>query len=114
MQLSPLNAITSLIALLAFASAAFADGYTIVVSKKTLADPQWSKVVETLKERHRGEVISYESLDDTLSDLQKQFPRHTCFVATRDEATRQFVANVHRLTRKFDDDPYTDTLWGIL
>jgi hypothetical protein len=111
---SSLIAASSLFALFAFASVAFGDDYSIVVSKKTLADPQWNKVVETLKQRHQGTVVSYDSLAEALPALQEQFPRHTCFVATREEASRKFVADVHRLTRKYDDDPYTDTLWGIL
>jgi len=31
-----------------------------------------------------------------------------------EEASQQFVVETHRLTRKLDDDPFTDTLWGIL
>ena len=49
-----------------------------------------------------------------LPDLRQQFPRYACFVATPTEAGRQFVAAVNRLTRRLDDDPYTDLLWGIL
>jgi hypothetical protein len=51
---------------------------------------------------------------DALPALRAQHPRYTCFVARPAEATRSFVAEVHRLTRKYDDDPYCDTLWGIL
>ena len=28
--------------------------------------------------------------------------------------SRDFVASVHRVTRQLDEDPYCDTLWGIL
>jgi hypothetical protein len=41
-------------------------------------------------------------------------PRYTCFVARPEEAGRDFVVRVHRLSRQLDDDPYTDTIWGIL
>jgi hypothetical protein len=49
-----------------------------------------------------------------LPDLRQAMPRYTCFVATPAETTRPFVQQVHRLTRHLDDDPFTDTQWGIL
>jgi zinc protease len=41
-------------------------------------------------------------------------PRYACFVAEPKEASREFVAQVHRLTRRLNEDPYTDCFWGIL
>ena len=93
-----------------------AASYSIVVSRDTQADAEWNKVVTALVEKYQhAEVVTWtDSLDETLSALRKQHPRQTCFVATPAEAGRQFVADVHRLTRRYDDDPYADTLWGIL
>jgi len=60
-------------------------------------------------------VITWqESPEEAIEPLAELFPRHTCFVARPEEAGREFVARAHRLTRRLDDDPYTDTLWGIL
>ena len=28
--------------------------------------------------------------------------------------TREWVSKIHQLTRNLDEDPYTDTIWGIL
>ena len=97
-------------------SAAFAQpGYAIVVSKKTRADAGWGEVVETLRARHGARVFDYDGeVESVLPGLRAQFPRYACFVATPAEAGREFVAQVHRLTRRLDDDPYTDCLWGIL
>jgi zinc protease len=53
-------------------------------------------------------------VDEALPALQKQFPRYACFVAQPEEVTPQFVAAIHRLTRKLDDDPFPDCFWGIL
>jgi len=89
--------------------------YAVVVKKSTAEDPQWQKVVAALKEKHNASVITYDaSVDESLDALEKEFPRYTCFVAKPEEAGRVFVAQVHQLTRKLDDDPYTDTFWGIL
>ena len=39
---------------------------------------------------------------------------YACFVAQPKEAGREFVVHVSRMTRRLDDDPYTDVVWGIL
>lgn len=95
---------------------AFADEYSIVVSDATKSDAAWGKVVTALVEKHPGaQVITWsKDVDETLTDLRLHHSRYTCFVATPAESDRQFVADVHQLTRRIDEDPYTDTLWGIL
>lgn len=91
-------------------------GYTIVISKKTWADPAWNRVAERLMAKHpQATVLRWDSaVDEVLPALKAAFPRHACFVATPAEATAALVAQVHRLTRRLDDDPYTDLFWGIL
>ncbi len=100
------------------AHAAELPGYAIVVSEATLAEPAWKAVVAALETKHadRGPVVItwQKSPDEAVTPLAERFPRHACFVARPEEAGREFVAQVHRLTRRLDDDPYTDTLWGIL
>jgi|694.fasta_scaffold33297_2 zinc protease len=98
-------------------SSVFALGadYIVVVSKATHSDSEWSKVVEELVAKHQAEVFVYERhISESLPVLRKTFPRYACFVATSKEASRQMVADVHRLTRTLDDDPYADVFWGIL
>jgi len=90
-------------------------GYCIVVSKSTHDDPQWKPVVDALIVKHQGTVITFErTVKGSLADLQKELPRYVCFVAKPTEATREFVTEVNRLTRRINDDPYTDAIWGIL
>ncbi len=91
------------------------SSYAVVVSRETQADTQWKQVVDALAAKHKATTVVYQQdVDEALPSLARKHPRYTCFVARPSEATRQFVASVHRLTRKLDDDPYTDTLWGIL
>ena len=86
-----------------------------MVSQATGEDPQWKSVIETLVTRHAAEVLSYDrSVAEVLPVLRQRFPRYVCFVCQPNEATREFVADVNRLSRQLDDDPYTDALWGIL
>ena len=93
-----------------------ADGtYTVVVSQQTNKKAEWKKVVQTLVEKHEAQVVVFaDQVGHSLSQLTKQFPKYVCFVSTPAETTTAFVAAVHQLTRKLDDDPYTDTYWGIL
>ena len=92
-------------------------GYAIVVSQSTLADPGWASVVDTLKQKYSKQtrlLVWDKSVDEVKPGLSEMMPRYTCFVTTPKEASREFVATVHRLTRALNDDPYPDTIWGIL
>jgi zinc protease len=90
-------------------------GYCVVVSKATQNDTPWGQVVATLVAKHKGGVVTFKkSVEESLAGLRKARPRYVCFVAKPAEATREFVAEVNRLTRRIDDDPYSDALWGIL
>ena len=90
-------------------------GYCIVVSKSTHDDPQWKPVVDALVAKHQGTVITFQkAVEDSLAGLQKGLPRYVCFVAKPSEATREFVTEVNRLTRRMSDAPYTGAVWGIL
>lgn len=92
-----------------------AADYAVVVSVKTGSDVAWRPVVDALAAKHRGTMLIFtNSVEEVLPALRKQFPRHACFVAKPEEATGDFVAQVHRLTRRLDDDVYTDCFWGIL
>ncbi|HJO53053.1 MAG TPA: hypothetical protein QF373_01020, partial [Verrucomicrobiota bacterium] len=92
-----------------------AKDYVVVVSMATHANKDWKPVVSALVKKHQAKVIIYEgNVGSVLDKLRTQFPRYTCFVATPKEATGAFVAQVHQLTRKLDEDPYTDTFWAVL
>lgn len=90
-----------------------AASYAIVVSEQTAAD--WKPVVAALQHKYpAAHVITAAKPMAALSDLRRLHPRYTCFVARSSDVSRQFVADVHRVTRQLDEDPYTDTRWGIL
>jgi len=91
-------------------------GYAIVVRQEVAAKPEWRKVCDALAAKHPGaEVVVWKkSMEEVLPALRKSHPEFTCFVAPCTEAGPEVVAEVHRLTRRYDADPYTDTRWGIL
>lgn len=92
-----------------------ADDYCVVVKDAVLEGAPWKAVADALLDKHDGSLVTYRtSPDEALKQLQLMQPRHTCFVVPPADVSREFVAAVHQLTRQLDDDPYTDTLWGIL
>ena len=98
-----------------FAAASENSSYSVVVSKQTYDNQQWKAVVDALGEKHNADVITYEkNVGEVLELLRKMFPRYACFVARPEEAGRDFVIAVHRMTRCLDADPYTDVVWGII
>ena len=89
--------------------------YVVVASKATVQDPDWKKVVDALLEKHHGELVTFEgSVKQSLEALRKLHPRYTCFVAKPKSVTQRYVADIHQITRKYNDDPFCDTFWGIL
>ncbi len=91
------------------------SGYVVVASKATIQDPAWKRVADALLQKHQGELVTYDgAVKQSLETLRKLRPRHTCFVAKPESVTRQYVADIHQLTRKFNDDAFCDTFWGIL
>ena len=89
--------------------------YAVVVSAKTYADGAWRPVVDALRTKYAASIITWQSgVREAQGDLAAAMPNYTCFVAPPQECGRDFVVAVHRMTRRLDADPYTDTLWGIL
>lgn len=89
--------------------------YVVISSNQNKADLEWRQVLDALCEKHRATVFTYErSVLEVLPRLRDRFPRYACFVARPSEASREYVAEVHRLTRRLDEDPYADCFWGIL
>jgi zinc protease len=89
--------------------------YAVVISATANAIPEWKAVADALVAKHDGVLVVYEgSVWNALPDLIRLHPRYTAFVARPEILGRIFVARVHRLTRRLDEDPYTDTMWGIV
>ena len=101
---------------LADTSTPYGNSYAVVVSKETYALEDWHEVADALVDKHPGAtlVIYENSVANARESLAKQMPFCTGFVARPAECGRDYIAEVHRLTRKLDDDPWLDTLWGVI
>jgi zinc protease len=99
------------------ASAPAASEYAVAISKTTHADPAWAGVAAALEKKHGPGVAIVEWDGQVVScqaPLAAAAPRYVAFVAKPQEIDRQFVADVHRLSRRMDSDPFGDFLWGIV
>lgn len=89
--------------------------YVVIAGKDVAADKEWMNVAETLKEKHRGVLLSYrESPDELLPRLQQIRPRYVAIVEKPEHIGRDYVMRMHRLSRKVDDDIYADFIWGMI
>lgn len=89
--------------------------YAVVISSVSAAMPEWKAVADALVKKHDGQLVVYEgSVVNSLPELARLRPRYTAFVVRPEVAGRILVARIHRLTRHLNQDPYTDTIWGIV
>lgn len=95
---------------------ASAAEYTVLVSKSTAGDDAWRKVADSLAAKHGGELITFEQSPGELKKRLggKTAPRWICWVARPQELGALPVAQMHRLARGLDEDPYMDCRWGIV
>ena len=89
--------------------------YAVVVSRETLGQADWKAVCDALVSKYNGRLVTWtKSVTEAREPLATLRPRYACFVAPPDACGRALVVKAHRLTRRLDDDPYTDCLWGIV
>lgn len=93
------------------------ERYAIVVSSKVLNDAAWkaATVDELLLKYPNAEVISWENdVTEAKTALAEFLPAFTAFVVKPEDAGVHFTIAVSHLTRELDEDPYTDTFWGVI
>ena len=77
--------------------------------------PAWKAVADKLAEKHGGSIVTVkDSVFSKLDTLKKMAPRFMAVVARPEEIDRVLVNDLHRLSRRLDDDPYGDCIWGIV
>lgn len=97
------------------ATADYSKSYAVVVSQETYADAEWQAVADALVKKHGATLVQYEGkVTAALPELKRVFPKYTCFVARPAETGFNHIVDIHRMTRKLDDDPYGDTIWGVV
>ncbi len=96
--------------------AAQAADYAVIVSKATAKDEAWRDVATKLVEKHKAGLVVFDQSPEELKQRLggKDAPRWICWVARPQELGALPVAQMHRLARGLDDDPYMDCRWGII
>lgn len=93
------------------------DTYAIVASKAVMDDPVWKRAtVDALMAKHPGAtlIVWDKSVDEARGALTAALPSHTAFVVKPEQAGAMFTIAVSTLCRALDDDPFTDTFWGVV
>jgi hypothetical protein len=92
-----------------------AGSYAVVISHRAYTDKAWKAVADALVRKHDGQLIMIEKSPwESGLELVARRPDFVCFVLPPEDAGRDRVANIHRMTRQLNEDPYTDVMWGIL
>ena len=93
-----------------------ASDYAIIAGPGIADDPQWSAVVEALREGHPGaRVIRYrDSVREALPALRGAAPRYVAFVDRPERIGRDYIIELNRMSREADRDIYADYLWGVI
>lgn len=88
-----------------------------VLAPSVFADDSagWEGVVASLQARHGAEVLRF---DGTPTELEAQLkalsPRYVAVVDVPENIGRDYVIALNQMSRRMDDDPYADFLWGII
>lgn len=89
--------------------------YVVLASKDVEKDADWMQVVNALKQKHQAEVFFYEKAPrESLPDLQRTRPRYVAIVEKPENLGRDYVIDMHGVSREVDEDIFADFLWGII
>ena len=92
-----------------------ADSYVVLISEDVEIDVAWLGVANNLSMKHDAEIVVYkESPAEVLDQLKALYPRYVAIVEKPENIGRDYVIDMHLLSRDIDDDIYADFLWGII
>lgn len=89
--------------------------YVVLASKDVQNDAAWMQVVNALQKKHKAEVFFYgKTPRESLADLQRVRPRYVAIVEKPENLGRDYVIDMHKMSREVDDDIFADFLWGMI
>lgn len=91
------------------------DSYVVLISKAVEGDSAWIGVANSLSMKHNAEILVYEeSPRDVLDQLRELYPRYVAIVEKPENIGRDYVIDMHLMSRDIDEDIYADFFWGII
>ncbi len=90
--------------------------YAVVISDTTYADPAWRRVADALVAKHHGRLVTHPvgKPASAQAALAAGAPSYAAFVTRPEECGRTYCAEVFRMIRALDADPYEDAVWGVI
>ena len=89
--------------------------YLVIASQDVQTDSAWANVANTLVQKHKAELVSYQkSIDEVMPQLKSLNPRYVAVVEKPENLGRDYVMHLNQISRQVDDDIYADFLWGII
>lgn len=105
---------TIIIATTAMAASHKSD-YVVLASRAVMDDAEWQSVVETIAKRHTAEVVIFDDMPhDAMKQLKRINPRYVAIVDMPENIGRDYVIDMHHVSRDMDDDIFADFMWGII
>ena len=91
------------------------EPYVVLVSEDVCTDQEWMSVAERLSIKHSAQVIPFTASPTELLDTLRHIkPRYVAIVDVPQNIGRDYVINLHQMSRKVDEDIYADFFWGII
>lgn len=97
------------------------EAFTILFSAETMQDAAWRNVVLALQAKHRnaGRTVTLMEVKEWTEEeltrcLKAGKSRYAAVVAKPQEVNRVLFMNIHRASRRMDDDPWGDCLCGVI
>ena len=91
------------------------NDYVVLASRAVVEDTQWQSVVEALADRHNAKVVCFESMPrEAMKELKRLNPRYVAIVDMPENIGRDYVIDIHHLSRDIDKDIFADFMWGIV
>ena len=89
--------------------------YVILAPESMKTDSLWEEAVEKLRARHDAIVLRFDSLPvEAEARLKEIYPRYVAIVDKPENIGRDYVIALNRMSRRMDNDPFADFLWGII
>ena len=92
------------------------DSYAVLAPAAFAEEAEaWEGVVSSLQQRHDAVVLRFEESPMELeAQLKEVAPRYVAVVDVPENIGRDYVIALNQMSRRMDEDPYADFLWGII
>ena len=91
------------------------DKYVVLASQAVQQDAQWLEVAQALVQKHDAELYFYaDAPRECLEQLKVANPRYVAIVEKPENLNRDYVIDMHHVSREVDEDIFADFMWGMI